>query len=191
MGPRGILAEVSDPAAALSLAAWARGRVTAEEIVPGACTVGFDGVRDVAALASTLEGWLPNEPGPPGPLVEIQVAYDGPDLAAVADAWQVDVATVIARHQEIEFTSAFCGFAPGFAYLSGLPPEWQVGRLAEPRSRVPAGSVALADTWCAVYPNGSPGGWQLIGSTDHALWDLDQDPPAVLTPGTRVRFVAR
>jgi KipI family sensor histidine kinase inhibitor len=95
---------------------------------------------------------------------------------------------VAARHQAVTFVSAFCGFAPGFAYLSGL--DAAVSRLATPRTRVPAGSVALAGTWCGVYPTTSPGGWRIIGSTDARLWDVDRDPPALLVPGTRLRFVA-
>ena len=83
---------------------------------------------------------------------------------------------------------AFCGFTPGFAYLRGLDPVLVVPRLATPRVRVPTGSVAIADTWSAVYPRESPGGWRLIGRTDAVLWDLGRPSPALLAPGTRVRF---
>ena len=84
--------------------------------------------------------------------------------------------------------SAFCGFSPGFAYLAGLPEELAVPRLDTPRTKVPAGAVALAGTWCAAYPTASPGGWRLIGRTDAALWDAAREQPALLAPGTRVRF---
>ncbi len=97
----------------------------------------------------------------------------------------------MARHTGTTFVAAFSGFAPGFAYLAGLDDEHAVPRLDSPRTRVPAGSVALAGTWCGVYPTASPGGWQLIGHTDARLWDVERDPPALLAPGTRVRFVAR
>ena len=94
----------------------------------------------------------------------------------------------MARHGAVEFVSAFCGFAPGFAYLSGLPEELYVPRLDEPRSKVPPGSVGLAGQFTGVYPRSSPGGWQLIARTEETLWDLERDPPALLSPGTRVRF---
>ena len=96
---------------------------------------------------------------------------------------------MVARHGGIEFVSAFCGFAPGFAYLAGLPEEYAVPRLDSPRSRVPVGSVGLAGSWCGVYPSESPGGWRLLGHTDLTLWDPDRSEPALLAPGTRVRFV--
>jgi len=93
---------------------------------------------------------------------------------------------VVARHQRTEFVAAFCGFSPGFAYLSGL--ETDVRRLPTPRTRVPAGSVALAGRWCGVYPTDSPGGWRIIGHTEVKLWTPAHDRPALLSPGTRVRF---
>jgi KipI family sensor histidine kinase inhibitor len=120
--------------------------------------------------------------------VRLEVDYSGPDLARVADQWGCTTQEVIELHTSLEFTSTFCGFAPGFAYLAGLPLERAVPRLASPRTRVPPGSVALADTWCGVYPSASPGGWLLIGTTDARLWDVDRPQPALLAPGTRVRF---
>ena len=116
------------------------------------------------------------------------MTYDGADLAYVAERWGTDPDGVAARLGELELVSAFCGFAPGFAYLSGLPAELAVPRLDSPRSAVPAGSVALADTWCGVYPTASPGGWRLLGHTTLTLWDANQAEPALLAPGTRVRF---
>ena len=188
-GPAAVLAEVDDAAAALALAIWARSRgVAADEIVPAARTVLFDGIRDGRALAALLEAWSPGEPAPPGGLVELPVTYDGPDLEFVAEVWGVDVAEVVRRHGEVEYVASFCGFAPGFAYLAGLPAELAVPRLESPRAQVPAGSVALAGSWCGVYPSGSPGGWRLIGRTEATLWDPAAYPPALLAPGTRVRF---
>jgi KipI family sensor histidine kinase inhibitor len=124
-----------------------------------------------------------------GPLVEVPVVYDGEDLAEVAQLSGRTEDDVIARHLQSEYRVAFCGFAPGFAYLVGGDPALRVPRRRSPRTVVPAGSVALADEFTGVYPREMPGGWQLIGRTDAVLWDLDRDPPALLPPGTRVRFV--
>ncbi len=125
----------------------------------------------------------------PGRLVEIPTRYDGPDLADVAELTGLAAAEVVRRHGGSEWTVAFCGFAPGFAYLTGGDPALRVPRRQTPRTAVPAGSVGLADAFTGAYPRRMPGGWQLIGSTDAVLWDLDRDPPALLPPGTRVRFV--
>ena len=191
VGDRAVLVEVGDAVRAAALAGWARARgVAAEEVVPAACTVLFDGVRDRPALERLLAGWQAGETPEPGPLVELPVVYDGPDLPRVAELWGTTVDGVVAEHTGRELVAAFCGFAPGFAYLAGRPAELAVPRLASPRPRVPAGSVALADSWCGVYPTASPGGWQLIGRTDAVLWDVRRTPPALLAPGTRVRFVA-
>ena len=189
MGDRAVLVEVDDTGQALGLAGWARGRVTAEEIVPAARTVLFAGVTDPASLARDLDGWRPAPLPPSGPLVQIPVRYAGPDLDEVARRWGMTRAEAVATHTAPEYVAAFCGFAPGFAYLAGLPPALAVPRLATPRPRVPAGSVALADAWSGIYPTASPGGWLLLGRTDVVLWDVRADPPALLAPGTRVRFV--
>jgi KipI family sensor histidine kinase inhibitor len=122
------------------------------------------------------------------PLVEIPVRYDGEDLAEVARLAGLTVEEVIRRHQASEFTVAFCGFAPGFAYLVGGDPALQVPRRSTPRPQVPAGSVALGGVYGGVYPQATPGGWQIIGATSLKMWDVDRDPPALLTPGARVRF---
>jgi len=124
-----------------------------------------------------------------GPLVEIAVRYDGDDLDDVARACALTVEQVITLHSEAEYEVSFCGFAPGFAYLSGLPGELHLPRRSSPRTRVPAGSVAIAATYSAVYPRESPGGWHLLGTTTANLWDVSRDQPALLQPGMRVRFV--
>jgi KipI family sensor histidine kinase inhibitor len=192
VGHHALLVEVEDADAALSLATWAReASVDAVEVVPAAASVLFDGVADLPALERVLAGWSPAAGVPAGELVELGVRYDGPDLAAVAERWGVDVDAAVERHTSIEYVAEFCGFAPGFTYLRGLPEELAVPRLDSPRSRVPAGSVGLAGGWCGVYPRSSPGGWRILGTTDAVLWDQDRDPPALLQPGTRVRFVAR
>ncbi|WP_306189704.1 MULTISPECIES: allophanate hydrolase subunit 1 [unclassified Streptomyces] len=162
------------------------------EIVPGARTVLLDGVPDPGELARRLADWdVPPRAADDGGVVEIHVRYDGPDLARVAALWGTGPDEVAARHSSYTYRVAFCGFAPGFGYLTGLPPHLHVPRRDTPRTRVPAGAVALAGPYSAVYPRATPGGWQLIGTMpDPApLWDLTRDEPALLTPGTCVRFV--
>lgn len=122
-------------------------------------------------------------------LVEIPVVYDGEDLADVASATGLDTDEVVALHTGSPFRVDFCGFAPGFAYLGGLDEALRLPRRPTPRTRVPAGSVAIAGEYSAVYPGVSPGGWHLLGSTPIRVWDVDRDPPALLEPGTEVRFV--
>lgn len=186
-GPDAVLVEVDGPEEAVSLATWARGRVEVREVVPAARTVLFDG--DVPDdLDSRLAAWTPGA-ATGGELVEVAVEYDGPDLAAVAQRWGMSVADAVNTHLGTDYVVAFCGFAPGFPYLTGLPEELAVPRLDEPRARVAPGSVGLAGAFTGIYPSASPGGWQLIGRTDAALWDVARAEPALLTPGTRVRFV--
>lgn len=121
--------------------------------------------------------------------IEIPVVYDGEDLADVARQTGLGERGVINAHTGQEWTVAFCGFAPGFGYMVGGDERLQVARRDNPRTRVPAGSVALAGEFASVYPRESPGGWQLIGHTPLQLWDIERDPPALLVPGRRVRFV--
>jgi 5-oxoprolinase (ATP-hydrolysing) subunit B len=123
-----------------------------------------------------------------GPVVTIPVVYDGPDLAEVASRLELSVDEVVHRHAAAEYVVAFCGFAPGFGYLSGLDPALRLPRRSVPRTRVPAGSVAVADRFTSVYPSSSPGGWHLLGRTAMVMWDVGRRPPALLVPGTRVRF---
>jgi KipI family sensor histidine kinase inhibitor len=118
----------------------------------------------------------------------VPVRYDGADLDEVAELSGMSAREVVRRHLAADYTAAFCGFAPGFAYLTGLDPALRLPRRDTPRTRVPAGSVAIADEYSGVYPRSSPGGWRLIGRTDLAVWDLDRDPVTLISPGTRVRF---
>ncbi len=173
---------------------WRRrdqGDLVATEIVPAAATVLLDGVPDPTATAALIARWTPAPPTatPAAGTVEVPVTYDGEDLPAVAAHWRVDVPAVVRRLRDTEFRVAFCGFAPGFGYLTGLPTELAVPRLATPRPRVPAGSVALAGPYAGIYPTASPGGWLLVGRTRLTLFDVRAEPPARLTPGTRVRLV--
>ena len=124
-----------------------------------------------------------------GRTVTVPVVYDGNDLADVARRCAMSVDAVVAVHTSAEFRAAFCGFAPGFAYLVGLPPALHLPRRDTPRTVVPAGSVAIAAEYSAIYPRSSPGGWHLLGRTDCALFDVDRDPPAMVKPGDTVRFV--
>ena len=121
--------------------------------------------------------------------IEIPVRYDGEDLEFVAEACSLSEEEVIRRHLGTTYVAAFCGFAPGFAYLSGLDSSLKLPRRDTPRTRVPAGTVAIAATYSAVYPQESPGGWHLIGSTSTELWDVARQPPALIEPGRQVRFV--
>jgi KipI family sensor histidine kinase inhibitor len=173
---------------------WRRretGELRAAEIVPGALTVLLDGVEP--GTEALLTAWEPTsgEPRAEGDLVEIPTAFDGADLASVADLWRVTPEAAISRLTATELTVAFCGFAPGFAYMRGLPDSWAVPRLPAPRPRVPAGAVGLAGTYAGIYPSASPGGWQLVGHTRSELFDVRREHPALLSPGTRVRLVAQ
>ncbi|MFE5680554.1 allophanate hydrolase subunit 1 [Streptomyces erythrochromogenes] len=159
------------------------------DVVPAARTVLLDGVRDPAALGALIARWeVPPLTREEGPLVTVAVRYDGPDLAEVARLWGVAPGEVPGIVGAIGFRVAFCGFAPGFGYLTGLPEDLHVPRRDTPRTAVPAGSLALAGEYAGVYPRSSPGGWQLIGSTDAVLWDAEREPAALFAPGVRVRF---
>ncbi|WP_407285654.1 5-oxoprolinase subunit PxpB [Streptomyces sp. BP-8] len=160
------------------------------EIVPAARTVFLDGLADPRGFLAELATWvIPPRAAADRPTVDIPVRYDGPDLADVAALWGTTPDEVVRLHSGTEFHVAFCGFAPGFGYLTGLPEPLHVPRRDTPRTKVPVGSVALAGPYTGVYPRSSPGGWQLIGTTDTVLWDPQREPAALLTPGTRVRFV--
>lgn len=120
----------------------------------------------------------------------IPVRYDGEDLDELGRARGLDRDQIVALHTGAEFMVYMLGFMPGFAYLGGLPEALRLPRRASPRLKVPAGSVAVADSLCAVYPWDSPGGWHLIGRTPARFFDLDRSPPSLLAPGDRVRFCA-
>lgn len=164
------------------------------DVVPAARTV-LVACTDAEALAAAIVRFgdvtgLTDAPGGAG-TVEVPVTYDGADLDGVAASTGLSVAEVIAAHSGAEYQVAFCGFAPGFAYLRGLPEVLHVPRRPTPRTVVPAGSVGIAAEYSAVYPTASPGGWNLLGSTRTIMFDPDRSPPALLSPGTRVRFVER
>jgi KipI family sensor histidine kinase inhibitor len=191
-GERAVLVETDDPGAVLALLAAARRLPGVLEVVPAARTVlvRFDPALTTAAeLGDTLAATDSKpEPGAAPAPVELAITYDGPDLAEVAGEVGMSVAEVVRRHAAGEYTVAFCGFAPGFAYLTGLDPALRVARLAEPRTSVAPGAVGVAGEFAGVYPRASPGGWRLLGRTDARLWDAARTPPALLTPGTPARF---
>jgi len=190
-GSDAVLVEVGTVEEATALYVTARSAgLDVDEVVPAARTVLFDGVRDRRRLLAFLGDLdlthtvLADEQPP----VVLPTRYDGEDLEDVAKAWGMTRAEAVATHAGTGFTVAFCGFAPGFAYCTGLAEHLSVPRLDRPRSRVPAGSVAVAGAFTGVYPHPSPGGWRLLGRTEMTLWDPSAEPPAVLAPGTAVRF---
>ena len=167
--------------------------------VPGASTllVPFDPLvadpSEVEKVVLALEGRLEDatDHGAPA-IIELPTRYGGqagPDLAAVARRADLSEAAVVRLHASVEYEVAFLGFAPGFAYCGSVPTAIATPRLHRPRERVPAGSVGIADTWTAVYPGSTAGGWNLIGRTNTSVWDPRRRPPALLAPGLRVRFV--
>jgi KipI family sensor histidine kinase inhibitor len=190
-GHDALLVEVADASAALALYRAARaGGLQARDVVPAARTVLFSGCAEPDRLVEELALLTPERSAAPdGPPVEVPTTYDGPDLEDVARRWDMTVAETVATHTSVDFVVAFCGFAPGFAYCTGLPAPLAVPRHQDPRPRVPVGAVGLAGEFTGVYPTASPGGWRLLGHTDLLLWDADRAEPATLAPGTRVRFV--
>ncbi len=209
MGERAVLVELDDIEQVVALDAALRPRLEAGsgvwadvlDIVPAARTVllvarrgahldrlGQEAIEAAQTLTTAARG-EDGEDGEDGELIEIQVRYDGPDLADVAEHTGLSRDEVVAAHTGQMWRVGFFGFAPGFAYLVGADDRLHVPRRDEPRTRVRAGSVGLAGEFSSVYPRESPGGWQLIGTTEDPMWDTDRDPPALLQPGSRVRFV--
>ena len=195
-GPTALLVELDDTPQVLALTAEVARRRAAGwtpsliDVVPGATTLLLDGVADPLALAEEIASWtLPAAPAHRGPVIEIGCRYDGPDLDEVAAQWQVTADEVKQIHSAALHQVAFCGFTPGFAYLTAMGKQRMVTRRSSPRPKVPAGSVALGGLFTGIYPRPSPGGWQLIGHTEAVLWDPGREPAALLSPGCRVHFV--
>ncbi len=191
-GPQAVLAEFDTLEEVTDTAkAWrTMGIAGIVDLVPAARTVLIvhDGSLDTGQLmvpVATIQLATVIEP------VTIDVVYDGSDLADVAESCGLSIEAVVHLHSSADYTVAFCGFMPGFAYMVGLPPELHLPRRSTPRTRVPAGSVAIAAEFAGVYPRESPGGWHLLGHTDATLWDDARTPPALLPPGTPVRFRPR
>jgi KipI family sensor histidine kinase inhibitor len=192
-GDEALLAEPEDPATVLALAVALRDEPGVREVVPAARTLlvraaAEDLARIGARLRELTATARAGAAAPDGPQVTLDVHYDGADLTETAAQVGLEPDELVRAHTAGAYVVAFCGFAPGFAYLTGLDAALHVPRLAQPRTRVPTGSVGIAGEFTGVYPRPSPGGWRLLGRTDADLWDLARTPPALLTPGTRVRF---
>lgn len=165
------------------------------ELIPGMnnLTLVFDPLRTAAAELEAAAHLLWAEPPRRralGRRVDIPVRYDGPDLGDVAAHCGLSVDEVVERHSAADYVVYFLGFQPGFAYLGGLDERLHTPRRAEPRLAVPAGSVGIGGAQTGIYPLATPGGWQLIGRAEMALFDPQAEPPTLLAPGDRVRFVA-
>lgn len=200
IGPRTLLAELADLTETLALfdALNADPIPGVAEIIPAARTLMIRTAPGHAADAALAARVMARRPAPGTPpaareseMIELPMSYDGEDLEDVARLMDLTVAELVAAHQAATWQVAFCGFAPGFAYMTGDDARFDLPRRPAPRTRIPAGSVALAGRFCGVYPQETPGGWQLIGRTEVPMWDLGRDPPALLRPGLRCRFVAR
>ena len=194
-GERGLLVEVEDLEMVHRLHAALRGLDPpgVVELVPAYRTVLIVADPGQAEALDDLAARLPGLVLPPaeavaGETVEIPVRYDGEDLPEVAGLTGLEPEEVVRRHTAPEYTVAFLGFSPGFPYLVGLDPALEVPRRDTPRTSIPAGSVGLAGNQTGIYPTATPGGWQLIGRTEVTLFDPARDPPALLAPGTRLRF---
>ncbi|WP_345801499.1 5-oxoprolinase/urea amidolyase family protein [Microbacterium sp. AZCO] len=198
MGDRAVIAEVAalDEVLALHEALAASRPRGVVDLVPAARTVlvQVDPRRLTLAAARswiqrTAEGM---DAAPPvradATVVELDAVYDGPDLAETAELLGLSRDELVARHSGAEWTVAFTGFAPGFGYLVSEDWRFDVPRLASPRTRVPAGAIGLAGGFSGAYPRETPGGWRLIATTSALLFDPDAATPALLAPGTRVRF---
>lgn len=169
------------------------------EIVPGAKSVLITcadltvDVNKIEGLVSSID--LAQEKTDNLPLapafapISIPVTYDGIDLKDVASRLGLSISEVVALHCSSEYVVSFCGFSPGFAYLSGLHPKLAIPRRSTPREKISKGSIAIAEGYSAVYPGNSPGGWHVLGTTQMPMFDSQSKSPSVLTPGARVRFV--
>ncbi|MCI2974492.1 MAG: allophanate hydrolase subunit 1 [Ferrimicrobium sp.] len=195
-GPKAFLVEVEDDSQVMALLNEVANRndtgwiAQVVDIVPGERTVLFDGVTDLHTAKADVCSWqLQAGEVRPTTTVEIECRYDGPDLDRVGELWEMSNEDVVYYHSRLPHRVAFCGFAPGFAYIQSLDQDHLVPRRASPRGNVGAGSVGLARSYTGIYPRSSPGGWQLIGRSDTSIWDENREPPALLTPGTRVIFV--
>jgi len=188
-------ASIVDVARAIADAWEARGL---GEAIPAYASVvlTFDPARVPWKEASAITKDLAASPPPPtasvaGRLIEVPTVYDGPDLADTAARSGLSIEELVALHGGREYHAFFLGFMPGLAYCGTLDPRIDAPRLPAPRSRVPAGSVAVANGQTIVYPIDSPGGWRLIGRTDLATFDPAREPAALIRAGDRLRFVHR
>lgn len=193
VGPSTILVELADLDATLALfdSLTRTPLDDVEEVVPAARTLLIrlrpDASAEAVAAALAGRDLSSRDAGTPR-TVEIPVVYDGEDLAESAERLGIDTDELIRRHTEAQYTVAFTGFAPGFAYLSAPDADLVVPRRKTPRTKIPAGAVGLAGPFSGIYPRESPGGWQIIGTTPLVMFDPEREPPTLLEPGDRVKF---
>jgi KipI family sensor histidine kinase inhibitor len=190
-GDAALLIEADEPRR-LNAAVRSLGRPDIIDIVPGARTllVTTSPGTDLGRLGALIAGLtLPETYETGGEPLRVPVVYDGEDLDEVASLTGLSRSEVVSRHSAGEYVVAYLGFSPGFGYLAGLDESLRVPRRDSPRTSVPAGSVAIAGPYGAIYPSSSPGGWRLLGRTTLRMWDPDREPPSLLQPGTQVRFV--
>ncbi|MGE5624723.1 MAG: 5-oxoprolinase subunit PxpB [Bacillota bacterium] len=196
LGDAALLVETGSAAAAQELR-----RVLLQESLPGlrqlvpgmkTLMIAADPLRlDFDALAKRLPELLRTPVDAPAVRQhEIAVRYDGADLEPSARRLGIEIAELVRRHTAPAYTVAFLGFAPGFPYLTGLDSLLHLPRRTDPRTQVPAGSVAVAGEFCGIYPAASPGGWNLLGRCDAVLFDPSRAAPTLLSPGDKVRFKA-
>ncbi len=194
MGDTALLVETRDSVEAqkLRLALAAESIPGLRQLVPGfdSLLIAVDPLlTDLDVLAQRLPELLHTPQAVPAPRThEIPVSYGGEALAAVAAELSMSAEEVVRRHSMVSYTVAFLGFAPGFAYLTGLDPKLHSPRLATPRTRTPAGAVAMAGEFSGIYPQATPGGWRVLGITTVNLFDPGRPSPALLSPGDQVRF---
>lgn len=187
-GTDALLVEVDSLTEVAAVRAALQGVHGVEELVPAARTVLVKGaLQQVRDALKDID--LTKAPATHPREITVPVSYDGPDLDLVADTAGTTKEEVVKLHTGAVYEVAFCGFAPGFAYLTGLPKQLQQPRLDSPRTKVPQGSVGIAGEFTAAYPRATPGGWRLIGRTEIALFDPKATTPALLQPGDLVRFV--
>ncbi|MGW5386610.1 5-oxoprolinase subunit B family protein [Nocardia sp. NPDC003963] len=203
-GDRAFLLTAADPDRVGQLVAALSGRTVSGlvDILPAAETVliTLDSVHSAPRARRELEQIVAGVDAAEGDVsrgtfttatepVRIPVRYDGPDLDTVAEMLEIRPDQVVSAHTAAIWHCAFVGFAPGFGYLTATGWQSSIARRDTARTRIPAGSVGLAGAYSAVYPRETPGGWQLIGTTDLTMWDTGRDPPALVHAGARVRFV--
>ncbi|WP_286961406.1 5-oxoprolinase/urea amidolyase family protein [Arsenicicoccus sp. UBA2120] len=204
LGDTGVLVELAgldevlalDAAVRAEMSRGSTGLAVVMDVLPAARTlaVTVPAGTDLGRVADEILA-LAGDPGADAATgevdeVEIAVHYDGPDLDEIASLTGLSITEVVEAHTGTPWRVAFGGFAPGFFYLVDGDPRLTVPRRSEPRTAVPPGSVGLAGEFSGIYPRASPGGWQLLGHVDEALWDVERDPPALLRPGQHVRFAA-
>lgn len=203
-GPRAVLVELPDAATRRALTAWLNEHpVEAVDCIPAETTILLD-VSDPGVDAATAHhdlrrmvrrlraldlGSLPHPSESASEPLTIEVRYDGPDLHPTADALGRSVEAFVTWHTASPWIVEFLGFMPGFGYLTRSDHDRPVERQASPRRAIAVGSVGLAGPYCGIYPGSSPGGWQLIGHTEHVMFDAS-GAGAALAANDRVQFRA-